>query len=185
MAPKNRKPWNFISDFCQELLLTLYYNFGLTVYRHPIRYCIVGIITTLLCSIGLLNYSYNTDAVDLYIPHSSTIYKHSITFFDYFGEGNDNMNLIIKEKNGNNLLTPTNMDIIFQIFKQTVNVTNTYNGVEYSFTDLCARPYPSYPNCESFESGLLGLFQFNPNLWSNQSSIQKILDQNSAVLFVK
>ena len=95
------------------------------------------------------------------------------------------MTLIIHEINDNNLITPTNMDAAFQIFSETVNnVTLTYKGSQYTFENVCERPYPSYDTCTSQESGIFSLFGFNSLAWSTQSSIQSQLDTFSSVLKV-
>lgn len=185
MAPNNRKLWNFISDFCQEILQKSYYKFGITVYEYPIRYFTVGMILTALCALGLLNFSYDTNPTDLYVPNTAEIYKHKQTFEKYFGEGGDDMNLMLHSKNNENLLTPENMNITYSIFLKSISITSSYNGDIYTFSNLCSRPYPSYSNCSSLESGFLGLFDFDPSTWQTQSAIQSRLDAYSSVLFVK
>ena len=69
------------------------------------------------------------------------------------------------------------MDILYQIFNETINnVTLIYEKEKYTFDDLCTRLYPGYPICTDRQSGILGLFDFDPNEWSTQSDIQDVLD---------
>ena len=95
------------------------------------------------------------------------------------------MTIIIHEINDNNLMTPTNMDTIWEIFSETVNnVSIKYDGETYKFEDICERPYPSYDTCTSQQSGFFSLFGFNSIVWSTPSSIQTQLDTFSSVLNV-
>ena len=60
------------------------------------------------------------------------------------------------------------MDIMYQIFQKSINLTSKYDGVAYTFTDICARKYPGYDTCSSQESGLFSFFDFDPSQWQTQ-----------------
>ena len=95
------------------------------------------------------------------------------------------MSLIIHESNDKNLMTPANMDIMYEIFSEVINdVSVKYNGETYTFEDLCVRPYPSYDACTSQESGIFSWFEFNSTAWSTQDDIQSRLDIFSSFIDV-
>ena len=56
---------SFVSDRIQTLLERLFYKFGTSIFHHPIRYLISGIIITVLCALGLLNFGYENRSVFL------------------------------------------------------------------------------------------------------------------------
>ena len=86
------------------------------------------------------------------------------------------MSLIIHEINENNLLTPSNMDTMYQIFKSTINnVTLEYKSNNYTFDSLCLRIYDTYPICYSEDSGLFKFFAFDPTYWQRNNQIQAIV----------
>lgn len=120
-----------------------------------------------------------------WIPRNSEIFQNYEKSLDYFGEFDQTVFLIIGNVNGDNLLTPENMNIIYDIWKQASNnVTTTLYNKEWTYDDLCARSYPGYPLCESDESGFFQFFGFNPNYWITQESIQAILNAYGSVMEV-
>ena len=95
----------------------------------------------------------------------------------YFGEFESSMILIIHETQGENILTPDNMDILYEIWMQSLNVSMYYNKEHWDFDDLCTKAYDSKNEpCNALYNSLFGIFQLNPTLWSTQESIQTFID---------
>ena len=87
------------------------------------------------------------------------------------------MLLIVESKSGDNLLTPDNMLILYDIFYQmTNNITLDYNAKLWTYDDLCSRLYDTYINCNAYESGLFALFGYDNNNWDTQAEIQGLID---------
>lgn len=99
----------------------------------------------------------------------------------YFGEFDSDMTIIIEERDGNNLVVPETVDAIFEIFEQSMNVTFTYKGDDWSFYDLCERKYPGYSLCTAQEGGFFEMFGFNSTNWQNSTTIQTQLKAYASV----
>lgn len=77
------------------------------------------------------------------------------------------------------------MDILYQIWIKSLNVTMEFDGTEWNFDDLCAKQIDTLSQpCDSYQNGLFSFFQFNPSLWSNQSSIQNIINKYQPLMQV-
>ena len=81
-------------------------------------------------------------------------------------------------------MIPDNMDLIYKIFKQSMNLTIEYDGNEYTFDDICAREYYDYHTCLSQENGIFSLWNFDESQWQIQDNIQSRLDAYSSVIGV-
>ena len=168
--------YNFLSQRGERLIKWVFYQLGLRIYHKPCHFLLGGFLITALCSIGFINFYFETNGLYLFVPRDSQQWKNYQQTIDYFGEFEQYAFVIIEEIDNNNLLTPDGLDTIYEIYKFITNYTNKYENIEYTFSDVCLRYYESYPNCVSEEEGLLSLWQFNPNYWSTQEFIQTQID---------
>ena len=95
------------------------------------------------------------------------------------------MTIVIEDRNDDNLLTPERMDIMYDIWNSSFDVIlDDYKGKTWTFEDVCAKQFESYPICTSKEDGLFSYFGFNPQNWANQTRIQETIDNNKLFLDV-
>lgn len=110
-----------------------------------------------------------------WIPRDSEIWRNYDAMVGYFGNFVADLTLIIEDTNGDNLLTPEKMDVLYDIFLQSVNVSFEYNGETWTFDDLCEKRY-FHPNesCRvyTFPNGFFSLWNFDPTTWQTQELIQ-------------
>lgn len=112
-----------------------------------------------------------------WIPQTSEIFQNFEKSVEYFGEFDSSLTLLIEHTEGENLLAPENMDILYQVFNQTANnISLIYKKEKFIFDDLCTRLYPGFPVCTDRLTGVLGFFEFDPQQWSSQSKIQQVLN---------
>ena len=64
------------------------------------------------------------------------------------------------------------------------NFTIEYKNIQYSFDDLCEREYIGSLNCTSMISGFFNLFDFNPEMWKNQTILNQQLIKHESILTV-
>ena len=68
------------------------------------------------------------------------------------------MTLLIKQTNGENLLTPEYLDILHGIWLESMNVTMVYEGEEWNYNDLCRKEFDSKNEpCSAVENSLFGI----------------------------
>lgn len=192
---------DFISSRAQRAFKKLFYSIGVALYYHPWRFILCGLLLTCLSSIGFLRLTVETDTWLLWIPLYSEIYHEYNTYTKYFGEFPKSMVILFKENNNENLLTPSKMDAMYNIFKVSMNSSiisikspienndnnnNMSNTNRWGFNDLCQRPYDSYPLCESVESNIFSFFNNTPTQWSTQESIDFVVNtySNSIEYFI-
>ena len=187
MSPFRCTSTRLISDFCQKIVSKVFYNYGINVFRYPYVFVLCSIIITGLSLLGFQHYEYENRTVYLWVPQSSQIFKNYKTNVKYFGENDKTMSILIHNINNNNLLTPANMNIMYQVYKQATNNVSYIdsNNREWRYDDLCVRPYHGYAYCSSYESNIFALFEHNSDNWSTQESIQTIINSNEAILQVK
>ena len=56
---------SFISDRCQTVVEKTFKKFGTSIFHHPILYLVSGIVITVLCSLGLLTFTYEDRTIFL------------------------------------------------------------------------------------------------------------------------
>ena len=107
--------FNLVSDFTQHTIEKVFYHFGLKVFQRPKSFIFAGLILTILCSIGFINFDYQNTVIDLWIPQNSDIYVNYQRTIKLFGDYDSDMTLLISHKQGKNLLTPDNLNIIYSL----------------------------------------------------------------------
>ena len=91
---------------------------------------------------------------------------------DLFGEFASTSATLVGDKNGYGLLSPQNLDNLWQIYYYpNFNLTSKESGQYYDFHDLCERPYPGFPYCNSELTSLFSLFNNEPSYWADQEDI--------------
>ena len=109
---------------------------------------------------------------DQWTPESSEVKKEYDRNVKYFGEFSTYALLLISDKKGRNLLTPSRMNLVYDIFKYPLNnLTAKSDGKIWSYDDLCQRIYPSYPDCYALQENVFGLWFNQPSLWQTQDDI--------------
>ena len=170
---------SYISNKNQRLVETLFRWIGYNAYHHGCIFILTGITLTLLCGAGVLNYTFIATSIDLWVPTQSKIYSQYETIIDNFGTFGTETSLLIHNNNYENLLTPNNLNILFQLFQYPINnITAQEGGIGYTFDDLCSRKYSNYPYCDSLESNIFAIWYNTPLLWSTQQLINSQIKQS-------
>eukprot|EP01084_Bolivina_argentea_P041438 76471_1 len=100
------------------------------------------------------------------------------------------MSLLVSLDDSNkNILTPQNIDTIYEIYR-TIYVANNktggsiFNDIEYN--EICLTAYPSSDICLSDMSNIFAMiFQNDPNLWNDKTSLLNAINTNpSRDLFI-
>ena len=172
-----------VSDITQKWIEHAFYHFGLRVYNNPKCFLVSGLFLTVICCLGFIEFAFENRMISLWVPTESQIFSNYEKNIDYFGEFDSDLTLMIENTNGDNLLTPENMDIMYDIYLKSINkVSIKHNNKNYNYTDICKRLYSGYAYCISQQSGLLSLFEFNSTLWQTQDLIQDRLNLYQQVI---
>ena len=173
----------------QKALRGFFGKLGILIYYHPLIFISVGIVITILCGAGVLFQEFESRSLYLWIPRDSKVWKEYQQSIDYFGQPEAYLYLLIKHKNGDNLLTPKYLNISFEIYQQAMDtdqVSVVYEGETFGFNDLCEKKYPSYPTCSTLESNnVFFLFGNTPAMWQNQEAIESRIMSFPAIATVK
>ena len=118
-----------------KVLEKIFYSFGYFVAQRPITVILVSLLTTLLCSIGFLNLSFETDANKIWGPDTSVYIANNKWLNDNFPQDKRLQTLIFQSSDGENVLSPKSLQLMFKLHKKiaNVNVNNT------TFETICHR----------------------------------------------
>ena len=118
-----------------KILEKIFYNFGYFVAQKPITVILISLLTTLLCSIGFLNLSFETDANKIWGPDTSVYISNNKWLNDNFPQDKRLQTLIFQSSDGENVLSPKSLQLMLKLHKKiaNVNVNNT------TFETICHR----------------------------------------------
>ena len=175
-----------MSSRVEILLKRLFYNIGIQTYHHPYKFMLSGFLLTIVSAVGFLNLKWNNEIWYIWIPRHSSIFQNFDTFNHYFGEAPKSMQLLFKDTNEDNLLTPSKMDLMYDVYQMNMNSSiisiessskENGNSSRLSFNDLCSKLYSSDGFCDSYTGNIFALFNYNdPSYWSTQESIDSIIE---------
>eukprot|EP01084_Bolivina_argentea_P008422 15774_1 len=175
---------SFVSSRSQKQFNSGFRLIGKHIYRKPWLFILIGLILTLICSLGFLLLKQETRALRLWVPRKSVVWSQYTTIINSFGSYPSKMLLIItSEDESDSILSPSNMNIAYDIYKDIDNITLDYNGNIYDYEQLCSRPYPTAPSCTSDYSNIFGfLFNSQSELWQNSTMIDDIINVNNSAI---
>ena len=168
---------NFLSSRVQTGVSNIFGKIGYNAYIHPYLFIAAGLIITVLSSLGLSNLSIESDGVRLWVPYDSEVISNYDQVIDYFGEFETNCFMIVYTKNGDNILRPTYLDALFDLFLHvSQKLYAKESNKEWYYEELCMRDYPSYPICSSNETNIFALYENKRSNWETQSQINTNLE---------
>ena len=168
---------SYISGRIQKHLKKWLLKLGIQIYFHPYLFLLSGFLLTGICCLGLLNLHYENRIQYLWLPRNSDLWQNFETYIKYYGEPEPTMILMIKDLNNENLLTPTRMTQLFEIFQISTN-DSKISSDPWNFDNVCARQYPGYPYCDSIHENLFIFWNNNPSYWTTQESIEYGINTN-------
>ena len=118
-----------------KILEKTFYSFGYFVAQRPITVIIVSLLTTLLCSIGFLNLSFETDANKIWGPDTSIYIANNKWLNDNFPQDKRLQTLIFQSSDGENILSPKSLQSMLKLHKKIANV----NAKNTTFESICHR----------------------------------------------
>ncbi|UYV69163.1 daf-6, partial [Cordylochernes scorpioides] len=137
----------------QHLFNIFFRKLGLYVSKYPAWFIILPVLLSGILSTGFLKMRYEDDPEYLYCHHSgkAKIWKSSVESFfplkgmrdyDYGREtrlisGFLRVNMVVRD--GGTILRPEILDEIAEIDRFIQNITVDYEGVQYDYSQLCAR----------------------------------------------
>ncbi len=175
---------SFVSSRFQIQFRRFFGWLGIQIYRKPWLFILIGSLLTLSCSVGIFYYKDESRGMELWVPRDSTVWSQYNTIINTFGSYPQTMVLLlVVSDESDSILSPSNMDIAFEIFNDIDNIELDFNGNTYNYNELCLRPYPIAPVCTSQYSNIFGFFfSSNSDLWQNSSTIDDIINVNNSAI---
>ena len=118
-----------------KVLEKIFYSFGYFVAQRPITVILVSLLTTLLCSIGFLNLSFETDANKIWGPDTSVYIANNKWLNDNFPQDKRLQTFIFQSSDGGNILSPKSLQSMFKLHKTIAKV----NAKNITFETICHR----------------------------------------------
>lgn len=185
---------SFLSSRTQTLFHSLFLSLGRLIYDYHFRFLAAGLAITLLSAIAGGSYWFlictASDGVctanksyDLWTPRDSIIWSQYVGMVEMFGSYPSGMSLLLTANNEHNsMLTPSALNTAYEIFNavEDMAVGNDLSA-SYDYLDICLRSVPSHEDCDSTINGVFNvLFQDNPVLWSEESTVRQIVNTPDA-----
>ena len=186
----NTRYFSFLSNYIQKWFKNVFFKIGLRLEKNPLLFMIIGFLISAGGASGFINFYLETRFLYLVVPRTSNIWTQYQNIIDKFGSPTATMSLLISlenKNNNNNILTPNNMNDIYDIYQSiyfTHNETDLFNDIEYS--EVCLTLYPSSSDCISDYTNIFGeIFSNQEQLWNDQQLLlNEINDNPSTDLFV-
>ncbi|XP_038057176.1 patched domain-containing protein 3-like [Patiria miniata] len=139
-------------DCIEKVIKLFFFNYGGFIARHPIPFLLVPPLLAGALGAGMMFLTTENSLENLYTPDNGQAKADRNTVDTLFGEHGDNDTLvshlsnicregsvIIRHKDGQNILTQAAIDDILDLHEQIMNIRITLANQEYRFTDLCVK----------------------------------------------
>ena len=112
-----------------------FYRFGLLVASRPWTVIFTSFFITLICSLGLLNLKFETDANKIWGPDTSVYLKNNQWLSDNFPQNERIQTLIYRSRNDGNILSPESLTWMLKVHQKisSIAVQNV------TFESICRR----------------------------------------------
>eukprot|EP01083_Nonionella_stella_P051286 136161_1 len=191
---------SFLSSRTQPAFSRFFTCFGVKLYRYYGWFLFLGILLTIITTGSGVLYAWfecqdgtcTENRIDyLWIPRTAKVWFHFTEIIDLFGSYPSPMVLLLNTVDpDDSILTPTNMDIGYEIYDVTNNFSMNYadTGNTYYYSDLCFRSHPLSPYCDSQLGSFFGFFfqdqqqygTVNEDLWTNDTMVQEKINSPDA-----
>ena len=161
---------------------------GHRIHSKPMWFIAFGAaLVVLCCASGFIYYRLFCDDGEcienrtfyLWIPQRSAVWSQYTEIIDVFGPYSSVLTLVLTViDDEDSMLTPSNMDIAFEIANSIDNITlHDLNDRDYEYTDLCTRSSPTQSDCDSSNETFFAVyFQNNESLWNDMNSTLSIIN---------
>ena len=139
-------------DCIEKALRAFYASYGAFLARHPFPFLLVPLLIAGALGAGMAFLSTDQSVERLYTPENGRAKTDRTTVERLFTEHGDNDTLvnrlsrlgrqgsvILKQKEGGNILTPSAMADIFDLHSQIVNIKVELDGDTWTFEDICVQ----------------------------------------------
>ena len=116
-------------------LETLFYRFGLVVARRPWTIIFISLFVTSICSVGLINLTFETDANKIWGPDTSVYISNNKWLNENFPQSQRLQTLIFQSKENGNILTPRSLKRMMKIHNE-ISKIGPHN---VTFESICHR----------------------------------------------
>ena len=110
-------------------------KWGVIVASHPWLVIAVSVLLTFICSLGLINFSSETDPNKLWIPKGSSYLANKEWLVDHFPQDKRLQTLIFQSRLNENILSPRSLRQMMFLRKKI----EILNPQLTSFKDICER----------------------------------------------
>ncbi|VDM25022.1 unnamed protein product [Toxocara canis] len=146
-------------DALERVIETFFTKLGLFIGRHPIGVILSVIVATLFMSLGLLNFKEVNNVRTEYSPLNAPSRTEYAVAKNFLGQNGtmDPSYVMVQARDGGSLLRSKYRQALINLTKRLQNnVTVTYRGEAYGYTDLCE------PYCEMNTAFLAFLKLYDP-----------------------
>eukprot|EP01084_Bolivina_argentea_P248907 416459_1 len=170
---------DIISSKTSYCVIRCFEIFAAKVYHKPWLFILLGIIITILCAIGLINFERVEDDANLYALNNNNLYDEYTDKINYFGE-EENMFLLVVGKNDKNIINAKNLPILKELMHDIYSIRTMYNGNWYNYTDICVQQTDSN-QCKFDSVNFVALFfDDNPRKYKDPYIINNVLNHGQA-----
>ena len=118
-----------------KLLEDSFYRWGVIVASHPWMVIVISVLITFICSLGLINFSKETDPNKLWIPKGSSYLENKEWLSEHFPQDKRVQTLIFQSEPNGNILSPQSLKEMLVLHKQIASLSPQ----NIHFDDICAR----------------------------------------------
>ena len=178
----------FLSIRTQAIFRRFFQWLGIRIHSKPMWFIAFGGALVALCSAsGFVYYRLfcgdgactESRGYSLWIPQQNTLWSQYTEVIDTFGVYPSSLYLLLTVVDDDeSILSPSNMDIAFEIANSINNITlYDHNDRDFEYSDLCTRSSRTQSDCDSSnETFFAVLFQNNESLWSEINSTLSIIN---------
>ena len=123
------------SSWVVKILEDGFYQWGIIVANRPWLVIALSILLTCLCSIGLINFTSETDPNKLWIPNGSSYLKNKQWLSENFPQDKRVQTIIFQSQSYENILSPQSLKEMMALHKK-ISMLRPNN---VSFEDICQR----------------------------------------------
>ncbi|XP_022093260.1 patched domain-containing protein 3-like [Acanthaster planci] len=139
-------------DCVEKIVKLFFFNYGGFIARHPYPFLVLPLLLAGALGAGMVFLTEENSIENLYTPENGQAKTDRNTVETLFAEHGDNETLvshlsrlpregsvIIRQKDGQNILTQAAMEDIINLHEQIMNITIQHDNQEYKFTNLCIK----------------------------------------------
>ncbi|CAM9184613.1 unnamed protein product, partial [Scytosiphon promiscuus] len=153
-----------ISHGIESGMTNFFSRLGELVALNPGRTVLLALVGVVIGLSGVTTLETESRGDKLWVPDTSRAQDDYATYLSYFPkDGRENLVIAVPSDGGSDALSKDNLVRALELFQQVSSIAITYEGVEYSFEDLCVESAEFTGTPCSVES-VLGKWQYEADL---------------------